>query len=83
MRKMGLDFSTSLILLTCNKSLSIMVAGTVLGGQQSPLCSGMHISNTALPCEIRIINVNFSSSSQWQLKLEFKRLREQRRDLIM
>lgn len=55
-----------------------MVAGTVLGGQQSALYLGMQISRTTLPYELRIINFNFSSSSQWQLKLEFKRLRDKK-----
>lgn len=74
MRKMGLDFSTSWILLTCNKSLPSMVAGSVLGDQQLALYLGMLMSRTTLPFETRIINFNFFSLSQWQLKLEFKRL---------
>lgn len=66
MRKVGLDFSSSLILLTYNKPLPSMVAGSVRGGQQSAFYSDMHRSRITLPYEI-MINFNFYSSSQWSL----------------
>lgn len=35
----------------------------------------MLMSRATLPYEIKIMNFNFSSSLEWQLKLEFMRLR--------
>lgn len=34
------------------------------------------MSMATLPYEIKIMNFNFSSSPEWQLKLEFMRLRD-------
>lgn len=75
MKNIGLDFSTSLILHICNKLPPSMVAGSVLGGQQPAFYSDVLMSRATSPYEIKIISFNFSSSPEWQLKLEFMRLR--------